>query len=672
MATIPMGDFGQAVARPAPLANIPRGDPIGDAAQHLGGVAASIDNDIASHDLRRQQDAKNAAAALALAKTNNAMHDAHDQVALGVQQGTIPVDKAPAELQTRIGKIRDEALGGFADPTQRGMMDAHLQNTEGELQRKLVGAVQVRQQHDAAAGIDSFGEEMGREAARTGPATAVQRYSAYVRTAGPLAALDDKTQQKLVQTFSEKAHNDFYTNAGVAALTNGDDDALRKLREQINGPDGDPLDPHKRAVLSHTLFGWEQSILAKRDRAANQDAEAARKQYNDAVDVFNKGTDVALGGGFFSPEFIQQMVTTAAGTEMAGPVNNLIASQRTVAGFASQPAAQRDAAIERLRNARATPGVGTDPLGEKLLSAMSTMNDKLKHQADENPWAAAQQAGVIKDAPVLNLADPATAVQAIGQRMQQISAVEAWTGKRASPLQPQEVEQLGKFVRQLPLDQAASMLSNIGGALGNDERVAALAKQLHDKDGTLGLAMMYASAQTTQGRQTAQLVLRGEQALKDNSALIDKAAETGWKASIAKAIRGAYSNTEAESQTIDAAYKILAGKYADGNGADIDNAVNLATGGIIERNGQKVPLPYGMKEADFDKKLEAIKAPDVAAQAPGGQVFIGRTAMPLEQFVATLPKASLVHAGQGAYNVRAGNSLVTNAQGKRITLRIAP
>jgi hypothetical protein len=672
MATIPLGDFGQAVARPGPLANIPRGDPIGDAAQRLGGVAQSIDNDIASQNLKRQQDAKNAAAALALAQTNNAMHDAHDQVALGVQQGTIPVDKAPGELQTRIGKIRDEALGGFADPTQRGMMDAHLQNTEGELQRSLVGAVQKRQQHDAAAGIDAFGEQMGREASRSGPEVAVQRYSAYVRTAGPLAALDDKTQQKLVQTFSDKAHNDFYTNAGVAALTNGDDAALRTLREQLNGPAGDPVDPHRRAILTHTLFGWEQSILAKRDRAANQAEADALRQRNEAAEIFNKGTDVALGGGYFSPEFIQQMVTTAAGTEMAGPVNNLIASQRTVAGFASLPATLRDATIERMRNARATPGVGTDPLGEKLLSAMGAMNDKLKHQAEENPWAAAQQAGVIKDAPVLNLADPATAVQAIGQRMQQISAVEAWTGQRASPLQPQEVEQLGKFVRQLPLDQAASMLANIGGALGNEERVAALGKQLHDKDGSLGLAMMFASAQTTQGRKTAELVLRGEQALKDNSALVDKAAETGWKASIAKAIRGAYSNPEAESQTIDAAFKILAANYADGKGADVDNAVNLATGGIIERNGQKVPLPYGMKEGDFEKKLEAIRAPDLAAQAPGGQVFIGRTPMPLEQFVATLPKASLVHAGQGQYNVRAGTGIVTNAQGKRITLRIAP
>jgi hypothetical protein len=38
------------------------------------------------------------------------------------------------------------------------------------------------------------------------------------------------------------------------------------------------------------------------------------------------------------------------------------------------------------------------------------------------------------------------------------------------------------------------MLASFGDAVGDSERVAALAKQLHDKDGTLGLAMLYASA----------------------------------------------------------------------------------------------------------------------------------------------------------------------------------
>ena len=105
---------------------------------------------------------------------------------------------------------------------------------------------------------------------------------------------------------------------------------------------------------------------------------------------------------------------------------------------------------------------------------------------------------------------------------------------------------------------------------------------------------------------------------------------------------------------------------------NIDNAVTLATGGIIDRNGQKIPLPYGVKEDDFTKRIDSIKSADLTGQAPDGMVMIGRTPMPLAQFVATLPKAALIHAGQGLYNVRAGTGTVTNSSGQRITIKVGP
>jgi len=672
MATIPMGNFGNAAARPGPMPSIPGGDPLGDASQRTMSIAGGVVNDMAQHDLERQQEQRRAAAALQLAKTSNDMHDAHDEVTRGVQDGSIPLDKAGGELQKRIGKVRDQALSGFSDPAQRDVMDAHLQTTEGALQRNLAGAIVKRQQTNAAASIDDFGEQMQRDAMRNGPAMAVGRFSAYVKNTAPSAGLDERAQGQLVQKFTEKVHADFYSNAATAALTTGNVDALRQLREQIAGPQGDAMDPQRRATLTHTIFGWEQSLLARQDRLANQAAEQERKRYNEAADLFNQGADIALSGGYLAPEFIQKMTTAAAGTDMEPRVTALLASQRVVAGFASQPADQRAARIERFRAERANQQVGVDPLDDKLLSRMVEIDDKLRRQAEENPWAAAQQAGVIREAPVFSLADPQAAIATIQQRMQQISTVENWTQRRASPLQPQEVEQLARFVRQLPIEQAGSMLASIGDSMGNGDRVAALAKQLHDKDGTLGLAMLYASAGTTQGRKTAELVLRGDQALKDKTAKIDPAVETGWKGTIAKTVRGAYSNREVEDQVIDAAFKIAAARYAEGAGADLDNAVRLATGGIVERNGQKFPLPYGMSERDFNKRLETYDATSLSDQVPDGVVMIGRTPMGLADFAETLPKATLVHAGQGQYNVRAGTTLVTNSKGQRITVKVSP
>jgi hypothetical protein len=49
-------------------------------------------------------------------------------------------------------------------------------------------------------------------------------------------------------------------------------------------------------------------------------------------------------------------------------------------------------------------------------------------------------------------------------------------------------------------------------------------------------------------------------------------------------------------------------------------------------------------------------------------VYVGKTAVPLDQFTKSLPSAVLVNAGTGLYNVRAGMGLVTNSNGERVTL----
>lgn len=673
MATIPLGNFGQAIARPGPVPTFSSTKPLQDAAMRTDQIAMGAATDMVAQETQRQDASQRASAALALAKAQNDLHDAHDQVARSVMDGSIPSDKAGAEFSKVAAKVRDTTFNGY-QPDQRMQMDAHLTGVQGSLDRSLGAVVVKRQQQETASTIDQFGEQVSREAARVGPAWAAQKFGSMVDFTGSAAGLTVAQQGKLKQQFSERVHATFYETAATGALTKGDAAALGDMVAKLQGDEGNALDQQKRTQLVRQIFGWQQSVLAKQATAANTEEDAMRVRTNAATDLYNKGTDVALGGGYFSPEFIKELTTAASGTPMDRTVVDLIASQQSVAGFASRSAPERASIIERMRAERATPGVGTDPLGDRLLQAVTKMDDKMRTAADENPWAAAQQAGRIQDAQTISASDPQSAVAIVRSRMAMIGQVETWAGKKVSPLQPQEIEQVGKMVRSLPVDQAATMLVGFGAALGDSERVGAMAKQLHDKDGSLGLAMMYASAQTTQGRTVAELVLRGDQALKDKAVLMDSAKATGWQATIAARINGLYANTEAQEAAKQAAFLILAARSADltQGGVSIENAVTLATGGIVERNGQKFPLPYGMKEDQFDKALTAIKPADLAAQAPDGQVMVGRTPMTLDAFVATLPKASLVDAGAGRYNVRAGTATVTNSAGKRITLKVGP
>jgi len=675
MATIPMGNYGQQLARAPQQINVPRGgaDALAGASIQLGNTVQGIAQDQIAQQTLLDDERMRAQSAVALARTTNAMHDAHDEVVRGVLDGSIGTDKAAGELKQRLTKITSDGTEGYM-PEQRMVMDSHLTQQAGGLQRSLATAVQKRTQQDIASSIDQFGEQVSREAVRQGPEWAAQKFGAFVDFAGPSAGLNEAQVAKLKQGFVEKAHATFYQLAGTAALTNGDAESLGGLVEKLKGPDGEPLDPQRRATLMHELFGWQQHILAQRARQKNADDDEARRRYNEAVEVFNQATDISMAGGYLSPDFITQMMVKAQGTTMEKPMFDLVASQKTVAGFASLPADVRAATLERARAERATPGVGTDPLNEKIVSAMSTIDEKLRTAAKDNPWEAAQKAGVIRDAMVFNAADPSSAINVVQQRMQMIGMVERWTGAKVSPLQPAEVEQVGKMVRSLPVEQAASLLGQFGQSLGDADRVAALGKQMHDKDGALGMAMMYANAGTTEGRLTAELVLRGDQAVRDKTVNIDKAAETGWRGTIAKQIRGAYSNREVEDKVIDAAFLVAAANYAKDGNADIDRAVRLSTGGIYEqKSGAKVPIPYGMTADQFEAKVKGLAQTDqVAQQAPDGFVLMGGVRMRNSEFMASLSNATLVHAGQGLYSVRAGTSTVTNTEGKRIVLRIAP
>ena len=120
---------------------------------------------------------------------------------------------------------------------------------------------------------------------------------------------------------------------------------------------------------------------------------------------------------------------------------------------------------------------------------------------------------------------------------------------------------------------------------------------------------------------------------------------------------------------IDAAFLIKAAIASSSGALSNSDEVDLATGGIKEqKDGTRVPLPYGINEDAFDKRVRTLTPAVLMSQAPDGVVRVGQVAVPVAEFVKQLPDASLRHAGQGLYNVRAGLGLVTNSKGQRITL----
>jgi len=669
MAKIPTGNFGMRIDEPG-LTPVGAADTqVAAATQRLGNTGLAL----ANHEIDRmvfeqkQLEARQqrVQAITADTKVQTGLADTFDAIDADVRTGKIDRLGALAAWKDQSKQVVDDNLQGLhadVSPAVRAQADG----LAGKLTNRLFDTFRGQERSETAATISSTSEQLQR-LATTDPEGALNRHAALIDQLGGSAGLDSAQQAKAKQAFREGVAATGVGGMAAAAYQQGDAEKLASINARLAGPEGDMLDPNKKTQLSNQIFGWEQSIRARQEAAADKAERQGLKQYNEGVTVLGKYQDVVAGGALLSAGAIQEITTATTGTGLEPQVQKLLAGQMEGARFANQPVQQRQATIDRLRAKRSDPAQGVDAEDIRQLNRFEQMDSSLRKRVDDgDAWAAYGDAGG-QSFPTVKLDSPQKAVEIFTQRMKDIGDVETWAGKKVSPLQPSEAEAFGKMLRALQPDQAASMLGQIGSVVGNADRVSAISTQIGDKDKVMGMAMLFANAKTSMGRNTSELILRGDQAIRDKVVKPDGMVETGWRASISKQVRGAYANQEVETNLIDAAFRIAAA--TDG---DVDRAVRLATGGIVERNGQKIPLPYGIDEKRFEKAIEIMTPANFADQAPGGRVVVGGVTLPLADFVKTLPDARLVHAGQGVYNVRAGNTLVTNERGQRINVKVQP
>lgn len=667
---ISLGNFGNTVARPGPQPDVPAGAfgvGVSQAAGRIGEGVADLGRSIqANEEAQRRADA-----AVSLAQLDNEVRDLHDNIGRDVEAGKIKAGDAITTYRDQVGKLQTDRLGQMDADTRR-LIEANVIRTTGAMERNLQGVVVKRQQSEIGGSLNTLGEQFQRNAMRDLPGSIAQYHGA-VDTLGPQAGWSPEQITKAKQTFTEGATFNFANATLEGAAASGNADLIKAAMGKISGPEGEAIDPAKRTALMTKGYGYLNGIEAAGVRAQEKAEREAKAREEKAKDAYTSAADLVLRGKYLDMDTINGLAETTAGTAYASQAQELVKNQGEAARFATMPSADRKALLEAERAKASTKGQGTSPQSQKQLDQLERIDANVDNAAKENVWVAAQDSGVVNRAPAIAIGNVQDAQQIIGLRMQQIGQVEQWTGKKESPLQPDEARTLGKLVQALPPEQAATALGSVGGLVKDMDRLSALAKQMGGENSAIVNAMAYANAQTSTGRYTAELVLRGQQALKDNTVRIDPARETGWKAAIAKQIDGLSLNQDTTRGWKESTYLILAGLVAGGASPDIAQAVGLATGGVREqRDGSKIPRPYGMSDDTFTQRIAGVTPADLSAQAPGGQVFSGATAIPLDQFIQQLPQASLIHAGQGRYHIRAGQGYVTNSARQRITIDLNP
>jgi hypothetical protein len=651
MATIPMGNFGQAVARPEQAPRVPQGNALSDATAGLGRTVGGIVDAENTRRMREDEEVRHAEVRAktitALTGAKDKLADLHDEFSNAVLNREIEKDGAEGLYTKQASKLLD-GIGADLPQAQRSVVLAELNGDAARFANGVRKAVTQRTRQDVTAAITQNLEYLQRQFLKD-PVKAQAQADGLIDQLGPRSTLAPDQLGKLKQGFGEKSLSMFYEAAAQTALEKGDSAGLRTLREQITGNDGERLDPTRRTQLRHQWLVWEKQIEA--DKARQTDVAE-----REAHDVTQKLVQFVSDGMAPDVQYQNEVRAATKGTRFAPLVEQAIADGQAGAGFGAQSLPRQAAALA------AVAGKPTNPEQVADYERGQRIHQKQKVAYAEDPWAAGTK---FHRLPVVNeqaILSPMQLIKAAQERMPLMNNLEAASGEPAPLLRPAEVAQAVSALQGASIRERTEILGQIGSMLSGP-RLNAFAEQVGKGSKPMALTLKLGADRTTAGRMASELVQLGAQALADKTVKKDDAALSGWRADIAAHVRGTLGDTKAEDEVIDAAFYVRAAQELDsakasgftrgfGNGSE--DALGMVVGKPIERAGVKTFLPKGMTTDQFD-----TKARELLAAGKGQTVFSRGSPVGVEEVAQRFSGYGLRMVRPGEYLLMLNNAPFT-------------
>lgn len=666
---IPTGNFGNAIAAPRQegRVSVAEAGRTGESLAQLGRAGMQVAGDLMDRQRQADEDLRRIQGVRAMAQSKSGLRELEDSISRGVIDGSISRDEAGKQWDEGSARVIQQYTADL-DPRSQETIQAGLLDVRFSLGSSVRDSITKRtQQEFGAALVDTRGALL--RDAQANRAAANAQWAAIIESQGPAAGMNPEQIARDLHSFrQDTAQTEAYS------LINGARNSMQALQQaegRLNGDDFADLDPQRKAVLLNTAAGFRAS-LEQRAVAAAQRAEIQQaKRDREAAAAFSQLRALADDGKVIDPDYAAQVASKVAGTPYAEALPQVLSLAPEGRSFAMQPLAAQRQILDAL-DARGNDGGWTPELQQRRETLQRSYDSALQAYK-EDPLRAAVERGVLPELAPLDLSGGvAGLMQGIEARLDQASTVRTVAGGPVSPLTADEATQVATLVQALPVDQRATTLATIAGAVGQ-QTAGAIAAQLDAKDRSLALAAAYGTQRGQSGGLIGERLIRGQQAIDDKR--VSQADVTDFRAQVSEAVRGVYSSVEMENAVIDSAVLYLADQRANRQSARPARAIEDLTGGIIEFNGGKIPLPQGMNESAFKKALRAVPPESIAQQTTDGKVYIGhQNAVPMDaqRLVEQLPDAVLRHAGQGQYTISAGASgVVRNADGQPIILRIS-
>ncbi|WP_430421876.1 hypothetical protein [Methylibium petroleiphilum] len=669
---IPRGEeFGNAALRvPQFNENVPRGA-FGDGiARTVQGIASDLARTNHAEDEQAKRErviADRAAAANGLELGRVRLAEAADVLDEDVRLGRVGKDEAEREWQERSAELVNAAAREVSGPLSvsvQGVLNIDREKLSGRVRK----AVSVRNMEDTRASLTGLLEAAERNALADRGA-AVNKAAESLQTLGPFAGLGPDDQARLLSQFRERAA----FNAGSAVVRGARDDmkALDGAMDRLHSDEFADLAPERLGQLETQILGRKQYLQSQEQtRIARAEAAAARRD-REAESSFKAAQAVIDGGAALDPAYLEAVTARTAGTPYAPALKQLVQQSGERAGFAQQSPQEQQATILALR-AQANAS-GSTPVLEQRIATFERLASEAEKQLRDDPLVYGVNRRLIDAVRPIQFSAIDQLVPQLQERAEQARTVSARVKLPVSPLLKSEAETAADMLAILPLEQRARAVRQIAQSV-DTSMGQALAAQVSEKDQALGLAMFAAVNAGGAPRNVTALVLRGADAEKAGrlKGKNDGGAAARDHASIASELAAVpWSTTKARDAAVKATQLVYDGLRDErGGSASVREAITLATGGLTEWAGTKVPMPPGMDERRFRRTLERLDPQRVALQAGGPEVMVGGQALPVEQLVRNMGAVRLVPAGPGVYALESGGQMVMTGQGRVLRLNV--
>jgi hypothetical protein len=664
---IPAGEqFGQVVAQPARFneTQMPRAAFGEGIANSMTAVAQDM-----IHEEQRERAARVAAdKAMTIQRMNAAgleLRDTADDIVNRVTSGQLDKTAAEEEWKALSSERMMAALDGIPVEHQavaRGDMELKSR----QFTRIVKRGVAARDREDTRAGLLSYLETQERFAV-TNPEQAIQAAVTAIGELAPHAGMGPADIAKVSYGFRERVA----ANRAQDLIRRSSDslEALDQASEQLQGEDYGDLTPEKRGQVENQILA-RKSYLQQREqtRIAREEAAAARRA-REAEEAYKATQTIIDNGAIPSPEYLDLVTAKTTGTPYGDALRTLLKQSHERAGFASLSPQQQQAQLLELR-ARANTQ-GTTPELEASISTKEKIAAETKRQIDTDPLLYGVDRRLIDEVRPFDMSNLQALPSMLAQRTEQASTVSARLGRPVSPLLKSEADQLAQTLVILPVPQQRALIATISRSL-EPRQAQALASQIAPKDDTLGLALFLTSNAQRAPRDPAELVLRGADALKAGRikpASSDSLALDHHRQIAEQLSEVPWATTQARDAAISAAQKVYDGLRDTGK-RSVREAISLATGGLAEWAGAKVPVPYGMTPREFRRSLETLDPKRVEEMAGAAQVQVGGQPMDVGALVKNINAVRLIPAGMGSYALESSGQLVLTTRGTPLRIKV--